>query len=614
MPIENEYLPFLDWFLPHLKIGIGALLGFFWVCGVLAFVGSFGAYLYCALRYGPTEGFYVVARVIASVIGDDIPSFSLRRTYAIARLAFQESIRRRILIAFVVFVLVLMFAGLFLDRQSDQPARIYLDFVFTTANMMIFVLAIFLSTFSLPNDIKNKTIQTVVTKPVRALEIVLGRIFGFTMIGTLMLTVMGISSWVFVVKSLSHEHIVEVDEDLKNQLDNSSTKSRSATPITGNTSLAGHHRHEFTIGSDGTGNTDIKMGHWHPVEYDKDTGKVIIGPHQGMLLARVPIYGRLSFLDRQGHDQKEGVSVGKEWNYRSYIEGQTQARAIWTFQGLKKEDFENGLTLELNLRIFRTHKGEIKQGVQGEIEIHNPRTNLRSVPKSFTAVEFIPQELTIDRKIKAIDRNNTVSEVDLFDDLSDNGSLQIRVKCAHPGQYFGMARGDLFVRSNDRPFTPNFIKGYIGIWLQLIIVTAFGVMFSTFLTAPVAFLATISNIVLGFYAQNIADIIGNVTLGGGPLESLVRISRQLNLNTELELPPVVEQVLKSIDLAVLGSMQIVSRAIPNFRSYFESANFVSFGYDITTNMLAQQTLVAVACVAAVSLVGFVLLKVREIGA
>jgi hypothetical protein len=44
-----------------------------------------------------------------------------------------------------------------------------------------------ISAFSLPTDFKSKTIYTVVTKPVRAGDIVLGRIVGFTIVGTLML-------------------------------------------------------------------------------------------------------------------------------------------------------------------------------------------------------------------------------------------------------------------------------------------------------------------------------------------------------------------------------------------------------------------------------------------
>ena len=287
MAIENEILPFLKWLMPTVGVGIGALLKFFALVAILGTVGTFVSYLYCATRYGPGEAFYIVARIAAGAIGDDIPSFSFRRTAAIARLAVQESIRRRVLIAFGVFVIILLFAGLFLDRQSDQPARIYLDFVFTTANYMILVLAIFLSTFSLPNDIKNKTIYTVLTKPVRSLEIVVGRVAGFSLIGTALLLVMGIASWVFVVRGLAHQHEIEITEELKDQLSQLDSGARSQVTVSGITSRDSHHRHEFTLDKDGVGRTDMRMSHWHAVEYDKQTGKITVGPHEEIGRAHV---------------------------------------------------------------------------------------------------------------------------------------------------------------------------------------------------------------------------------------------------------------------------------------------------------------------------------------
>ena len=58
-----------------------------------------------------------------------------------------------------------------------------------------------------------------------------------------------------------------------------------------------------------------------------------------MLMARVPIYGKLSFRDRAGQPAEKGINVGKEWTYRSYIEGGTLAAAVWTFQGITPKPF-----------------------------------------------------------------------------------------------------------------------------------------------------------------------------------------------------------------------------------------------------------------------------------
>ena len=121
---------------------------------------------------------------------------------ALTRLAVLEARRRLVLVAFVVFLVVLSFAGWFLDSGSDDPAELYLSFVMSATSYLVLMLALFLSVFSLPNDLAKQTIHTVVTKPTRTTELVLGRIFGFTLVGTVMLTVSAGFSYLFVTRGL----------------------------------------------------------------------------------------------------------------------------------------------------------------------------------------------------------------------------------------------------------------------------------------------------------------------------------------------------------------------------------------------------------------------------
>ena len=130
---------------------------------------------------------------------------------ALSWLAVKESIRRRVVVVFAMFILVLLYAGWFLDPKSTNPALLYLSFVLTATSYLVLLMALFLSTLSLPADIKNRTLHTIVTKPVRMSEIVLGRIFGFMVIGTFLLVVMGVISYVFVIRGLSHTHELTAD-------------------------------------------------------------------------------------------------------------------------------------------------------------------------------------------------------------------------------------------------------------------------------------------------------------------------------------------------------------------------------------------------------------------
>ncbi|HEX3727332.1 MAG TPA: ABC transporter permease, partial [Pirellulales bacterium] len=308
MVLDSGPVEFVVWFWQ-------ACLFFLQAAAILGLVALVSGYLVVAFRYGPIGGGDVTYRMLKNA-GRDLISFSPRRILALAWLAVQESLRRRVLVGFAVFILILLFAGWFLDTRSTDPAALYLSFVLTATTYLVLLMALFLSAFSLPADIKNHTIYTIVTKPVRPGEIVLGRILGFSAIGTVLLAVMGLFSYVFVVRVLNHTHTVDV----------ASLKAAGGTNSddrVGRTSLAQNHRHQVTIHADGTGATDIAQGHYHEIDavVDGDKTTYVVGPPKDLFTARVPAYGKLRFKDRAGQGRDRGINVGNEWKYRSFVEG-----------------------------------------------------------------------------------------------------------------------------------------------------------------------------------------------------------------------------------------------------------------------------------------------------
>ena len=75
-----------------------------------------------------------------------------------------------------------------------------------------------------------------------------------------------------------------------------------------------------------------------------------------------------------------------------------------------------------------------------------------------------------------------------------------------------------------------------------------GVMFSTFLSGPVAMLATLGALVAGFFHDFMFRLATGQTLGGGPFESIGRILSQQNMTSEAEpgLATTVEQTLDAV--------------------------------------------------------------------
>jgi hypothetical protein len=376
-----------------------------------------------------------------------------------------------------LFVVVLLLAGWYLNPQSDDPARLYVSFVLTATNYLVLALALFISAFSLPEDIKNKTMYTIVTKPVRATEIVLGRMLGFIGVGTMILVPMGLLSYVFVVRGLDHTH-VEVED----------VRELARGGYEGETDYTQFHSHTFTLDENGEGLTNIVRGHRHVVIRDED-GTFKIGSPQGALRARVPSYGALVFRDRSGNLQEEGIDVGNErlaGGYGSagiarligvtrgnrkvehgYVEGGTLGTAEFTFPNVTPKRYPDGIPVDLSLRAYRSYKGDIETGIRGSVTMKHPDKPIESNPIAFIVDEYEVDEKILPLEIEGTDGNET-RMLNVFEDLVDeNGRMTVVVRCLDRAQYLGLTPASVYLRPADNTFGWNMAKAYISIWLQM---------------------------------------------------------------------------------------------------------------------------------------------------
>jgi hypothetical protein len=629
MDYEKGIPDFAQWFGETWWVAVALAVG-----GTL--VGLMFGFLVSAAQHGPTEAFYRVAKQVFSAVGGDLPGFSLRRTFAIAWLVIQESLRKRVLMAVVgVFVVILLFAGWFLDPRADDPGKLYLSFVLSTSNLLVIFMSLFLATLSLPNDMKSRTIYTVVTKPIRSSEIVLGRVCGFAAVGSALLLIMGVLSYVFVSRGLTHSHIV--DADTVKEVHNT-TGSKELLGYEGRTTVGGSHEHSFKVDVNGVGATDLKQGHRHEVTRSAD-GSYVVGPPTGQLEARVPVYGELRWLDREGRaDEKKGISVGHEWEYRRYISGGTKSAAIWTFNGITRDRFkpyvgadgtEKCFLLETNIRVFRTYKGDIEKNILGSITLRNPNLakNKRSAPILHRFKEFETDAIEIPLKVKKLPEAGSGREVkvtgeyDLFDDLVEDGQLEVILQCQERAQYYGVAQPDVYIRAADHLFVVNFMKCFLTLWLEMVVVVAFGVFFSTFLSGPIAFVGTIATLIVGFFIDFVREVVHGMfsspeeTMaykGGGPIESIIRIMTQQNISTELEgVPQGADAIIKTIDKGFAIMLYATTYVVPTF-SDFDTVRQVAYGYDIDFTVLSILCLKALGYAAGTTLVAYFVLKTREI--
>jgi hypothetical protein len=269
------------------------------------------------------------------------------------------------------------------------------------------------------------------------------------------------------------------------------------------------------------------------------------------------------------------------------------------------------------LRVFRTYKGDIEEGIHGIVQIRNPTSSLRSESIPIVAKEFTIDSLVIPRRINTVLASGELKEVDLFTDLVADGRVEVWLQCLEPAQYYGVAQADFYLRAGDGSFALNYAKSCVGIWFSMLVCTALGVMFSTFLSGPVALLGAVATLLLGQFREFISrlfesQIYGDATIapGGGPVESFYRIVTQTSITMQLDPTPAV-QAMKLVDTILLLPMRVAAGIFPSL-SELGTSDFVAGGFDIPFDLLAAHGAETAAYVLAFFVVGVFCLKAREV--
>ena len=492
------------------------------------------------------------SRAPKAVIGElwagclDLIGFSVRRTMAICVLTFREAVRRKTMYVFGIFALLFMFSGWYLEGGGSRPemqVKVFTSFVLTAISWMILPVALLLSCWGIPDEIKSRSLHTVVTKPVRRNEIVMGRFLGYTLVGTLVLAVMSTVGYFWIVR--------QVTDPLAKQ----------------------------------------------------------------QLVARVPIYGNMTFLDREGNKSEKGVNTGDVWEYRSYIEGATKSRAVWRFENITPERVGDKLLLEANFEAFRTHKGNIGTGLLARYTFVNPSTNMRVPYQAFELAEYRENTQTINREITYFDEQTGEQKtVDLFNDLVDNGSLDIELQCLDAGQYLGAARPDLFIRTPDRPFAVGYFKAVLGIWLMMVLTVIIGVTLSCFVKGPVATLTAFSLILVGMsFRDFMEEMVRGEIRGGGPAEAAYRIVKHMNPTVALD-DGILTSVVHGVDWVLLRLVDLMYQVIPDYR-YYSMKAYIANGFDVNWDAaLLPSILVTIAYIIPCLVLAYYTLKLRELEA
>ena len=515
------------------------------------------------------DGFCLLALLTLSLeLIFDVARFSLRRLIAISRFTIKEAIRRKVLWVFLMLGLVVMFASWFIttDKKQDQWQQ-YINLVFYVVSAMVLITSGILACFSLPTDIKQQTIFTVVTKPVQKLEIVLGRIIGLIVLMTLVLAAAGAVSLVYVARG--------VDPEVAKTI-----RARN-----------------------------VAYGGMYFMDVDA-SGQPVRKPRGGDNIGRLWEY----FQYLRGGSGQEAV-----WEFKDVPASVATKEKIWvegTFDIFRTskggEKLEQGVSVQFTFINRDKWKGNFD-------ELRNARDPQTNLPYSADekARKFGYYELP--RPTRAYDEGVPTRvwfPGSIMAGSPPSAVLEVHLNCRSGSQYLGTAERNLYMLVDESNWVWNFFKGLIGIWFFMVLVVTLGTVLSTYLNAPISLLITILIIIMGqpdilkyVYEQSLPDDPVNRP-GGKVFESALRLINKDNMVVPLA-DSTASRTAVAMDNTMRYVFKLVHAALPDMEIY-DRKMFVSEGFDIPMDEMAATLLRLLLCCFPVLLLGYYLLSGREI--
>src|SRR5216110_659269 len=115
------------------------------------------------------------------------------RVISIARNAFREAVRDRVLYNLVLFVLLLIAGAIFLGELSaGQETKIIIDLGLSAMLLFGVFIAIFVGVGLVYKEIERRTLYSILSKPVTRAEFIIGKYLGLCLTLLVNILVMGI--------------------------------------------------------------------------------------------------------------------------------------------------------------------------------------------------------------------------------------------------------------------------------------------------------------------------------------------------------------------------------------------------------------------------------------
>ncbi len=352
-----------------------------------------------------------------------------------------------VVIILLMVLLPMMSTILVGDGTLQGKLQTFVSYGLSLMTMLLCILTIAISTYTLSNDLRRKHIFMIVTKPISRFQIVLGKLCGVLILDAVLLVIFAV---VIYTLTMFIPRLADAPEVQVKQAADEFFTARAALAVPED-------------------KTEIEQQAWEVYRKLRDSGQL---PPE-MTSDRV-----LSEL--KGHQRMLSRSVP------------VNARKVWEFQNVRVRDPHEKLFVRFKYEVAVT---PIDDKIHGVWEVGDTRQFQAGVGAWKTPIA----------RVMRSDATRTMIEIEIpASVIADDGFVGVAFYNPSLNETTVIPEDvELLYRAGT--FTANYLRVIMLIALRLVFLAALGVSASTWLSFPVAFLAAVAVFLLGMISGFIAE-------------------------------------------------------------------------------------------------------------
>jgi hypothetical protein len=145
----------------------------------------------------------------------------MRSIWAVAKNTIKQALRMKIAVVFIILLLVLLpILGFTATGDETLKGRLqtFVSYGLSLTSLLLCLLTIFVSIYTVTSDIKYRQIYTVITKPIRRFQLLLGKLLGVMLLDIILLVlfsaiIYGFTIYMPIFFQATEQELVNVDNE-----------------------------------------------------------------------------------------------------------------------------------------------------------------------------------------------------------------------------------------------------------------------------------------------------------------------------------------------------------------------------------------------------------------